>query len=362
MSRRAALLVVVAGALSARTAAAHPLDLGYLRLDAGGAAVTATLDLEAGVAAELLGAGALALDGKALRERAAELADRTLRRAELSTELGACTWKRASAELRARTASLRVEASCPSGFRTLRWPLPFVHDPRVASTFQLLVKAKLAGGDHVTTLDRRAPELSVTGEQQLGFTEFVWSGIEHIGAAPGEWRDADGWKLPDGLDHILFLLALMLAGGTLLQLVGIASGFTLGHSVTLALSGLGIVRPPASVIEPVIALSIALVAAQAFLGKQERRRWQVAAGFGLVHGFGFAGALHELELSTPEMVEALFGYNAGVELGQVAIVCVVAPLVLMLQRRPRLHHAVVRVLAAAICAAGMYWFVQRLVG
>jgi hypothetical protein len=62
------------------------------------------------------------------------------------------------------------------------------------------------------------------------------------------------------------------------------------------------------------------------------------------------------------MVTALFGYNAGVELGQVAIVCAVAPLVLLLQRRPRLHHAVVRGLAAAIFLAGMYWFVQRLVG
>src|SRR5690606_36578708 len=105
------------------------------------------------------------------------------------------------------------------------------------------------------------------------------------------------WKLADGIDHILLLLALMLAGGTLLQLVGIATGFTLGHSITLALSGLGLVRPPASVIEPVIALSIALVAAQAFAGRREHdhRRWLIAAGFGLVHGFGFAGALHELE-------------------------------------------------------------------
>src|SRR5690606_21548682 len=129
-------------------------------------------------------------------------------------------------------------------------------------------------------------------------------------------------------------------------------------------SGLGLVRPPASVIEPVIALSIALVAAQAFAGRREHdhRRWQIAAGFGLVHGFGFAGALHELELGAPGMVKALLGYNLGVELGQVAIVLAIAPLILLLQRRPRAHHAVVRALAAAICAAGTYWFIERLLG
>ncbi len=360
--RRTAVLVAVAGVLVARSAAAHPLDLGYLRIEGDGAALTATLDLEVGAAAHLLGAGALALDARTLRARAAELADATLRRGELATERGACRWKDASAELRGRTASLTAHAICPSGSRTLRWPLPFVAGPRVAPTFQLLVKAKLAGAEHVMTVDRDAPELILDAEQRVGFADLVWSGIEHIGAAPGQWHDADGWKLPDGLDHILFLLALLLAGGTLLQLAGIASGFTLGHSVTLALSGLGLVRPPASLIEPVIALSIALVAAQALLGVRERRRWQVAAGFGLVHGFGFAGALHELELSSSGMVTALFGYNAGVELGQLAIVLAVAPPILLLQRRPRAHRAVVRALAAAIFVAGMYWFVERLVG
>src|SRR5438270_435264 len=83
---------------------------------------------------------------------------------------------------------------------------------------------------------------------------------------PRSRRGPTGWKLPDGVDHILFLLALMLAGGTLVRILGIVSGFTLGHSITLALSALHIVRPPASIIEPLIALSIVLVAAEALLG------------------------------------------------------------------------------------------------
>jgi len=186
----------------------------------------------------------------------------------------------------------------------------------------------------------------------------VWTGIEHIGAAPGQWHDATGWKLPDGLDHILFLIALMLVGGRLARTLGIVSGFTLGHSITLALSALHIVRPPAQLIEPLIALSIALVAAEAFLGRFDGHRWKVASCFGLIHGFGFATALHQLDLSTGDLISALFGYNLGVELGQITIVLATAPLILYVQRHRR-FHPIVRGLAAAICVAGIAWFVQR---
>jgi hypothetical protein len=168
-----------------------------------------------------------------------------------------------------------------------------------------------------------------------------------------------GWKLPDGIDHILFLLALMLAGGSLLRILGIVTGFTLGHSITLALSALHIVRPPAALIERLIALSIALVAAEAFLGKFEGHRWKVASCFGLIHGFGFATVLNQLDLSTGDLVSALFGYNLGVELGQVTIVLVTAPLILYLQRQRR-FHPLVRALAAVIFLAGTYWFFQCL--
>ena len=361
--RTTLLLAALIAAAGARPAAAHPLDIGYLRIEGRGEAVTAVLDLDAGAAADLLGAGGITLDDAALRARAGELADATIRRASIETPNGPCKWTSAAAALRARTASVTLEATCPSGARTLRWPMPFIGDPRVSSTFQLFVKARLAGADeeYVTTVDRSAPELVLSQGAHVGFGAFVWSGIQHIGAAPGEWHDADGWKLPDGIDHILFLLALMLCGGTLIELAKIVTGFTLGHSITLALSGLGLVRPSLQIIEPLIALSIAWVAAQAFLGNKESHRWKTAIGFGLVHGFGFAGALQQLDLSTLEMVQALFGYNVGVELGQISIVLVIAPGVLLLQRRPRVQHATVRVLAVMIFAAGLYWFVERLV-
>lgn len=361
-----AACAVLAGALgAARPAAAHPLDLGYLRLSADGDAVTAELDLHVNAAAHLIGAAPAGLDPGALAARADALADATLRGAPIVTPDGPCRWTAASAARQDTTARVTVRAACPAAVRALAWALPFVRDARVSPTFQVLVKAQLAGAERVAIADRSRPALELAAPA-LGLAAFVWTGVEHIGAAPGQWHGAGGWKLPDGIDHIAFLLALMLAGGSLTRILGIVSGFTLGHSVTLALSALHVVRPPAQLIEPLIALTIAWVAAQTVdrrlgrrLGGRGGHRWWIAAGFGLIHGFGFATALHQLDLPTRELVPALLGYNLGVELGQVAIVLAAAPVILTLDRHRRLDP-IVRGLAALICAAGVYWFFQRL--
>jgi hypothetical protein len=343
----------------ARPAAAHPLDLGYLRLTAEGATVSVAFDVHVNAAARLIAADPAALDAATLAGRAGALADASLRAAPIAIDAGSCGWTSATAALRDKTVTLTVAARCPAAIHALRWALPFVAGPRASPTFQVLVRAHLAGADRVAIVDRTRPSLELATSRAVGFGDFVWTGVEHIGAAPDQWRGPSGWKLPDGIDHILFLVALMLAGGTLWRILGIVSGFTLGHSITLALSALHIVRPPAGLIEPLIALSIALVAAEALAGRFEGHRWKVAAGFGLVHGFGFATALHQLELSTGELVPALFGYNLGVELGQIAIVLVAAPLILHLQRHRR-YHPIVRGLAAVILLAGLGWFFQRL--
>jgi hypothetical protein len=342
-------------------AEAHPLDLGYLRIDARDPTVAVALDLHINAAARLAGLEPSSLTPTTLQARAAELADASVRAARIASDLGPCRWTTAGATLVDQTASLSAQAECPRGARTLRWTLPWLGDARLSPTFQVLVKAQLPGHDRVAIIDRSRPTLALelAGTAPRGVLAFVWTGIEHIGAAPSQWHGPSGWKLPDGIDHILFLLALMLAGGSLLQILGIVSGFTLGHSITLAVSALGIARPPAGLIEPLIALSIAFVAGQAMIGRLERQRWKVAACFGLVHGFGFATALNQLRLPTGELVTALFGYNAGVELGQIAIVLIAAPILLPLRHHPRCRP-VLRGLAAAIFAAGIYWFIQRL--
>ncbi len=184
-------------------------------------------------------------------------------------------------------------------------------------------------------------------------------GVEHIGAAPSEWKGPTGWHLPDGIDHILFLLALILSGGSVLALVKTVTGFTVGHSITLALASLGILTFPSRLIESAIALSIAYVAAETIFVKQPKHRWRLALGFGLVHGFGFANALTELELKGAVLVKALLGYNLGVELGQIAIVLLLAPVLAVLLRKSAVRSYAVPACAAVIMVAGTYWFVQR---
>lgn len=355
------IAVAVVLLLFAGSALAHPLDIGYLRVQQAGARVTVALDLNPDAAALLVGGAKL--DAPGLVSHANALAAASFAGAPITTPAGACTWAgAATATVEGQSIRITDTATCPAGDGERRWKFPFVRDAKVSATFELLVKETVGGEEKVKLVDRYEPELVLgTAAQSFSFLGFVWSGVEHIGAAPNQWHDANGWKLPDGLDHIVFLIALMLAGGRLLRLVGIATGFTVGHSVTLALAVTGVVRPPSSVIEPIIALSIAFAAAEAFLGKWEEHRWKIATAFGFVHGFGFAAALLELDLqSSGDMAKALFGYNLGVELGQVGIVLVIAPLILLAHRSAVMKTYVLRGIAALIFMAGMYWFFTRL--
>lgn len=352
MIRLALALVVLAGGL----AHAHPLDLGYLRIETKPATVDIALDLNREAAALVLGVPKL--DEATAASRATELAALTYARAPITTPAGPCTWGTPAARFEGQAVRITDTATCPPGER--RWTFPFLRDTKIAANFELLVKEVVDGDERAQLVDRYEPHY-VLGTAEYSFTDFIWSGIEHIGAAPNQWYDDGGFKLADGIDHILFLLALMLGGGSLLRLVGIATGFTVGHSITLALAATGAVRLPGSIIEPIIALSIALAAAEAMTNRFEQHRWKLATAFGLVHGFGFAAALVELELSSPAAIaKALFGYNLGVELGQVGIVLVVAPLVLLAHRNEIARRYVLRAIAGAIFIAGLYWFFDRL--
>lgn len=363
MSRRALLATGVVLALT-QAASAHPLDVGYLRVDNTDTHVGVSLEIDRGAAAILLGIPTDGVTTRVVEDRASELATLTYARAPITSAQTPCAWGAASGTLTGKTVRITSTATCATtGARG--WRFPFVRESRISSSFELLVKETIAGSERLTLLDKAQFEIELgasAGASPVGFGGFVWSGIEHIGAAPSEWHGEGGLQLPDGIDHILFLLALMLGGGKLLQLVGIASGFTLGHSISLALAALDVVRPPGWLIEPLIALTIALAALEAFSGKLQRHRWKIASGFGLIHGFGFAAALTELELSTGAMVTALFGYNLGVELGQVVIVLVVAPLVLLAHRDRRTGTLIVRTGASLIFALGLYWFFVRAVG
>lgn len=363
--RTFALIAVTASALCSSGAYAHPLDLGYLRIVQSGTEVAVTLDVDVKAAGILLNAtqpSAPPPDAAAVTAHASELASASYALEPIRTDGGVCVWSTATAQLLGNTVTVRSTATCPPG--QCRWMFPFVRDHRVSPVFTLMVKQSSGASEQLTLVEptRFSIELAApSAVREVGFTHFVALGIEHIGAAPNQWRSADrGWHVPDGIDHILFLLGLMLGGGTLLQMAKVATGFTVGHSITLAIAALGIARPPSSVVEPLIALSIAFVAVESFMGKYARHRWKIAAAFGLIHGFGFASALTALDLSTRGLVTALLGFNVGVELGQMVIVVALAPLILLAHRRSHLGRYFLKALAVMIFVLGIYWFFQRL--
>jgi len=175
---------------------------------------------------------------------------------------------------------------------------------------------------------------------------FIPSGIHHIMIGP---------------DHILFLVGLLLLGGTWMTLLRIVTAFTIGHSITLSLAALNVLSPPATIIEPAIALSIVFVGADNLVRGDGRdlRAW-VALTFGLVHGFGFANVLREFGLPREALGWSLFSFNFGVEIGQVAIVLVVASLLAAVRQRSAQMGARVAVAGSVVViAAGAYWFVER---
>jgi hydrogenase/urease accessory protein HupE len=177
---------------------------------------------------------------------------------------------------------------------------------------------------------------------------FVALGIEHI---------FTGW------DHIAFLLGLLLASASLREVVRSLTGFTAAHALTLALATLGVVRPPAAVVEPLIAASVVLVAFENLRdlrGGPRRARWPLAVAFGLIHGFGFAGALDGLRLTGLELAIALASFNVGVELAQAAIALAIHPALKWIRARPRLSTPGLPAASATVGAAGLLWLAGRL--
>lgn len=167
-----------------------------------------------------------------------------------------------------------------------------------------------------------------------------------------------------GWDHVLFVLALVLMSRKLRELLVVVTAFTVAHSVTLALAALDVVKVSASVVEPIIALSIAWVALEAVLERDETPRRAYLATFllGLVHGFGFSYVLRDdVGLPMDALVPALFSFNAGVEFGQLAIVLVLYPVRAWIRDKPWEKRAV-GITAGLIGALALYWFVERVWG
>ena len=163
-----------------------------------------------------------------------------------------------------------------------------------------------------------------------------------------------------GLDHVLFVLALVLMSRRLRELLIVITAFTVAHSVTLALAALEVVSIRPEIIEPIIALSILWAAVESVLDRHSQKRAYVATFLlGLVHGFGFSYVLRDnVGLPTDALVPALLSFNVGVEIGQIAIVLVLYPLRRYAREKPWERRMVLGV-AATIGGIAMWWFIER---
>ncbi len=184
------------------------------------------------------------------------------------------------------------------------------------------------------------------------FVSFVDEGFRHI---------------LQGADHLVFLLLLVLpvAGrGTLrrriLSVAGIVTAFTVSHSITLTLSALGNISLPSAPIELFIAASVVLVAVMNVVGRIEKLAWPVAYAFGLIHGFGFAGAFSELAAGSSLRWTDLLAFNVGVEIGQVAVITVALLLFRVLEPQRILTRNLLPVGSVLAGAVGLFWIVERL--
>lgn len=312
----------------------------------------------------------------------------------------------------------------PEGWVAYEWAVrcPEPGAPVIESTLLLDVAPS-----HLHFARALLPDGSVR-ESVLSATATSWSlgsldATPASGASHAAGMDLRGYialgvgHIATGYDHIAFVLALLLVAASLREVAGLVTGFTIAHSLTLALATLGVLHPKPDAVEALIGFSIALVAAEnawllggrpralpwaigaalaalaiaalagfgtvaapalvglalfsvchfAMLGRVERParlRAAIAFAFGLVHGFGFAGVLGEMDLPRERLVPALFGFNVGVELGQLAVVALVWPLLVVLARaRDRRWRAwIAEGGSAVICGLGLYWFTTRLFG
>jgi hydrogenase/urease accessory protein HupE len=189
-------------------------------------------------------------------------------------------------------------------------------------------------------------DLSKNAMYSLNIAEYIYQGFVHI--------------LPQGLDHILFVLALFLLATKTSTLLWQVSAFTLAHTITLALGIFGIITLPSNIVEPLIALSIAYVAIEnIYQQKMTKSRLPVIFAFGLLHGLGFASVLLEVGIPESEYISSLLSFNLGVELGQITVIALALLVTHWISKKAGYRTYFVIPASAIISAIALYWFFER---
>jgi hypothetical protein len=359
--------LVLALLLLAAPALAHKQSDAYLRLNPDGARIAvqwdiALVDLDVVLGLDADGDGAITWGE--LRGRQAAIAAHALARLAISGDGAPCGFG---------PVGLRTDTHSDGGYAVLLFHATCAAAPRrIAVTYRLLFDADPqhrgllavvhAGGTFAGVLSPQAPraEIALGSGGGAVFSKYFAEGVEH---------------LLTGFDHLFFIAVLLLPamlrrGGQGWQpvvgfregfwrTVGVLSAFSLAHTLTVALAALGIVTPPSRMIEAAIALTIALSAIDLVLPFLGPRRWLIAGSFGLIHGFGFAGALGPLDLPPGALAVALFAFNLGVEAGQLLIAALILPLAWSLRDWRPYRRVVLPAGSALAVVVASLWFAER---
>ncbi len=258
-------------------------------------------------------------------------------------------------------AVLRFSFACPKSPRKLdiSYSLLFDIDPQHRGLLELVTPENARTAIFTTTSPVQSFELAASGKG-ASFTSAIRDGVTHI------------WT---GIDHLLFLLALLLPSvltredgkwkpvthfrPALRDVLGIVTAFTIAHSITLSLAALDVVRLPSRIVESGIAASVILAALNNLYPVLRGERWSAAFALGLLHGFGFSQVLVDLGLPRSQLVGVLFGFNVGVELGQFVVVAAFLPLAYFTRTRPAYRRVALLGGSAAIAVVATIWFIER---
>ena len=250
------------------------------------------------------------------------------------------------------------------------WRIRSTRESELSVVFQNIIRgevhprlAVLFPGEDSFTLDLTTLAATEPGARTAGSVDARGSAGDGWSTFVSYMRQGFIHVVPEGLDHILFVLGVFLLTRAWRPLLAQVTTFTLAHSVTLALATLGVVHVPASIVEPIIAASIAAVALEnIFRPRYTPWRLVVIFVFGLIHGLGFAGALSDLALPRASLAAGLVGFNVGVEGGQLAVIGA-AFLATAWLRDPVLHRRwIVIPGSACIALVSVWWTVQRVMG
>jgi len=365
MTRRLVVFLVLL--VCQLSAWAHKASDSYLVVDAQGKQVTGQWDIalrDIDFALGLDGDGNAEITWGELRARQSDVSAWALSRLAI-TRGGVCPIEVTGLQVDDHTdggyAVLHLRGECPgaTGALGLQYRLLFDLD----KLHRGLLRLALDGATYTTVLSPTSGVVQFGATQTSRWAQFSQYLVEGI------------WHIWIGFDHILFLLSLLLPavlvldmrrwqgvesfGSAARDVLWVVTSFTAAHSITLSLAALGLVSLPSRLVESAIALSVVLAAANNLWPVVEHRRWLVAFGFGLIHGFGFASVLAELGLPADALVLSLLGFNAGVEVGQMAIVAGFLPVAFLL-RNTRFYLRGVFVIGSWLTMlVALIWLLER---